>query len=357
MNEKRLAFRVLRSYVKEICGDKIDDINTDLAQEISKRTERKSNKKSKIGVKTIENIAYGGKNGRQCFTGDEPRIVAEYFATIAKDKDEIKILRPLLEYFLTVHDSFGDSDIKRIVCDLLEEENDSSSANSVTESNSHTSNEGRFQIVFGNEVTEADIEDAIDLDSISYEEKYRGKKETCIAWAQANPNIYVMLRDRRSQKIVAYINAMPITEDCYEMIKRGSFSDVDIPPENILSYELPYEYCLYLASIVIHPDFRAQGALSYLLKALVDLFLALGTKGVFIKNLIADAVSIEGKKFCNLFGMKEIAATDRNSPLYEVSMLPPEFNAKWSVFKRLRTFYQNEYEKKEKDESKQSPYK
>ena len=50
--------------------------------------------------------------------------------------------------------------------------------------------------------TESDIESAVDLDTISYADGYRAKAQTCIVWAQANPDI-------------CYATRASVAKDCY----------------------------------------------------------------------------------------------------------------------------------------------
>lgn len=202
----------------------------------------------------------------------------------------------------------------------------------------------RFQIVAGRDVTEKDIEEAVGLDAISYPECYRGETNTCVNWSRANPDIYVMLRDTQTQKIVAYINAMPVTEECYDMIRNGAFIDVDISPEMILTYDMPCPYCLYFSSVVIHPEFRNSGLFKYLFNAILSRFLELGSNDVFIKKMLADAVSPEGEKFCKLFGMKKLDISKHGSSLYEVSMIPPAFRITSPMTKKLYDYYKQKYE-------------
>ena len=57
-----------------------------------------------------------------------------------------------------------------------------------------------------------------------------------------------MIRDLNTDHIIAYINTMPVTDECYNKIKSGNFIDVEITPQMIL---LNSE-SVYLSSIVIH---------------------------------------------------------------------------------------------------------
>ena len=201
----------------------------------------------------------------------------------------------------------------------------------------------RFVVLAGRQISYGDIVEATELDAISYPECYRGDPDTCRAWAAANPDIYVMLRDTKTGKIVAYINVMPVTDECYDRMKDGSFIDVDISPNSILPYDMPCPYSVYFSSVVIHPEYRNTGVFKFLFDAILNRFLELGEGEVFIRRMLADAVSPEGEKFCKLFGMSRIGSTAHGSTLYEVSMIPPKFRVTSQMTKRLFDYYAAKY--------------
>lgn len=202
----------------------------------------------------------------------------------------------------------------------------------------------RFQVVVGQEVSTKDIEDAVGLDELSYDECYRGNLVDCVEWAKANPDIYVMLRDLQTGHIVAYINVMPVSDECYEKIRCGNFIDVEITPDMILSYDMPQAYCIYFSSVVIHPKYRNSGVFKLLFDAILSRFIQLGNDEVFIKKMLADAVTPTGEKFCKLFGMKKVDMSKHGSTLYEVSMIPPKFRVTSKMTKALHDYYQAKYD-------------
>lgn len=210
--------------------------------------------------------------------------------------------------------------------------------------NGNDVSECRYKVLAGVDVKRGDIEEAVELDNLSYPECYRGNVVDCVKWSQANPNIYVMLRDTTTGRIIAYINVMPVTDECYEMIRGGKFIDVSIAPEMILSYDMPLPYCIYFSSIVIHPAYRNTGVFKYLFNAILARFMELGKNEIFIKKMLADAVSVEGEKFCKLFGMTKIDQSQHGSSLYEVSMIPPKFRVTSRMTKQLYDYYQAKYE-------------
>ena len=68
---------------------------------------------------------------------------------------------------------------------------------------------------------------------------------------------------------------------------------------------MPFPYSLYFSSIVIHPDCQNSEVFTEIFNAIVDKFIALGEHEVFIKRMIADAVTKNGEKLCKLFGMEK----------------------------------------------------
>lgn len=240
----------------------------------------------------------------------------------------------------------AESLIERAECTYEETKRNSQKSSGAIPSGIRVTERGdeRYLVLAGTEVTRRDIEEAVELDCLSYPECYRGNVDDCVQWASANPDIYVMLRDLSTGRIVAYINAMPVTDECYVMIRRGDFIDVSISPEMILSYDMPLPYSLYFSSVVIHPEYRNSGVFKYLFDAIVDRFLELGTHEIFIRRMLADAVSVEGEKFCKLFGMVKLDGSKHGSALYEVSMIPPRFRVTSKKTKQLHDYYKAKYE-------------
>jgi N-acetylglutamate synthase-like GNAT family acetyltransferase len=107
---------------------------------------------------------------------------------------------------------------------------------------------------------------------------------------------------------------------------------------------MPFPYSVYFSSVVIHPQYQNSAVLMKLFNAIIERFLSLGEQEVFIRRMIADAVSKEGEKFCKLFGMSKVDVTDHRSTLYEVSMIPPKFRIASKMTKRLYDFYREKYE-------------
>ena len=205
------------------------------------------------------------------------------------------------------------------------------------------SNERNISIISGRQITNEDIREAVMLDTLVYEDIYRVNTEQCEEWFEANPNIYIMAKDDSTGKIIAYVNVSPVTDECYDRIKRGDFIDTGITADMILSYDMPFPYSVYFSSIVIHPDYQNTEVFMRLFNSIVRLFISLGTHDVFVHRMLADAVTGNGIKFCKLFGMNKVKNSDHNSTLYEITMIPPKFRIISKTTKQLYYYYQRKY--------------
>lgn len=202
----------------------------------------------------------------------------------------------------------------------------------------------RIKIISGRQVTIEDIKQAVELDSLVYDNIYQVDSTACEEWFEVNPDIYVMAKDVPGDKIIAYVNLSPVTDECYDRIKKGDFIDTGITSDMILSYDMPFPYSLYFSSIVIHPDYHNTEVFMELFNAIIDKFLLLGEHEVYIKRMVADAVTKNGEKFCKLFGMEKIKVSDHDSSLYEITMIPPKFRMLSKKAKQLFDYYQKKYE-------------
>ena len=209
--------------------------------------------------------------------------------------------------------------------------------------NSAPSEEKRISIITGKQVTVEDIKQAVYLDTLVYDDIYHVDTTQCEEWFAVNPDIYVMAKDVKTNRIIAYVNISPVTDECYARIKQGDFIDIGITADMILSYDMPFPYSLYFSSIVIHPDYQNSEVFMEIFNAIVDKFIALGEHEVFIKRMIADAVTKNGEKFCKLFGMKKIKGSNHESSLYEITMIPPKFRILSKKSKQLYDYYQKKY--------------
>ena len=209
--------------------------------------------------------------------------------------------------------------------------------------NSTASSEKRISIITGKQVSAEDIAQAAYLDRLVYDDIYLVTVEQCEEWIKVNPDIYVLAKDTQTDRFIAYANLTPVTDECYERIKKGDFIDTGITADMVLSYDMPFPYSLYFSSIVIHPDYQNTEVFMEIFNAIVDKFIQLGEHEVFIRRMIADAVTKNGEKFCKLFGMTKIKDSNHESSLYEITMIPPKFRILSKKTKQLYDYYLKKY--------------
>lgn len=204
--------------------------------------------------------------------------------------------------------------------------------------------EKRISIIMGREATIEEIKQIVLLDALAYNDTYQTNTNQCEEWFEANPDIYVLAKDIYKDSIVAYTDITPISDGCYDLIKQGEFIDTNFTADMILSYDMPGPYNLYLGSIVIHPDYQNTEVFMEMFNAIIDKFIKLGEQEVFVRRILADAVTKNGEKFCKLFGMTKVNDSFHNSSLYEVSMIPPKFRILSKKTKELYTYYREKYD-------------
>lgn len=214
------------------------------------------------------------------------------------------------------------------------------------EINLTTEETSKYIVIEGKDVTEDDIKGALELDKKYYGEVLDDDEqftiEKCKKWFLINNMIYTMIKERETNRIVGYINATPVTNSCYEDIKNGKYADVNIDDEDIEAYLYPGYYNLYFASIVVDKDLYDFTILKKLCDAFYNKLINLLRNNFIITRVVADAISFEGRKMCEKFGMIKVQnETNHKSIVYELKLFPPSFEATSKLLKEL----QNEFYK------------
>ncbi len=205
------------------------------------------------------------------------------------------------------------------------------------------SKQSRYQVKPNDKITFEDIADAVQLDHIVFPGMEHVDPQECWKWFTLNPDIYVFIKDTVTDRVVAYTNTSPITEECYDKIRSGEFLTTNITDDMILNFDMPYPYSLYFFSIVIHPSHQNTNLFFMLVNELVEKFIRLSAREVYIKRMIADAITSNGEKICKLFGMQKVTESAHDSTLYEIQMIPPNFKKISKKVKQLYDCYQSVY--------------
>lgn len=197
-----------------------------------------------------------------------------------------------------------------------------------------------FRVVRGKALSMDHLCQAVEIDAHWYPEAFRGTLETCLPWFERNPLIYTMLVDSRSDQVIGYFNAMPVTDAYFEELKTGAHSDMETTPDDICTYDFPDTYKLYFSSIALHPDFAEPAAT----KALFDAFMAhiveLAENDFWFSEMLVDAVTPAGEQLARRFGMTRLHPTSHDSSIYTLTMLPPtNLRATTDLARRVRDIY------------------
>lgn len=193
----------------------------------------------------------------------------------------------------------------------------------------------KFNCYIGNHVTPEMIYQAVNIDESVFSFDFRGVYETCINWWKKNPAIYIMIEDVETKKIVGYINAMPINEEYYQLIRTGDVIDTQIPDDEIEMYDFPDTYRLYFSSIAIHPKYRNTSAFKALFDAFMIHMLELYNREIYFKSILADVVSDMGEKLCKCIGLQYIKDSNHGTKIYEGTLIPPTIRPTTLLCKRL----------------------
>ena len=189
----------------------------------------------------------------------------------------------------------------------------------------------KFNCYIGRKVTPEMIYQAVGIDRCVYSSEFQGIYETCIKWWKKNPAIYVMIEDCSTNKIVGYINAMPLRNEYYHRIRSGETIDTDIPDGEIETYDF--------SSIAIHPDYHNTSAFKALFDGFIIHILQLYEREIYFSSIVADAVSASGEKLCNYIGLKHILDSNHGSKIYEGALMPPSIRPTTILCKRLISAY------------------
>lgn len=202
-----------------------------------------------------------------------------------------------------------------------------------------------IEVVFPDELTYMDFEDMFEIDNKVMRKDLVASVQTTFGWFEHNKYTHIAVRDISTQKIIGYFSVLPITEEIYNKIICGDFKDKDFTPDSIEQYIFSNFYRIYVAGVGIDPEYQNTGAFIKLYNALIDLFLFLAKeREIYISEILAEASTKQGEKFCKMVGMKKISSTTNDTDIYRLVTIPPEFSLKNNKGKELYELCKNTFE-------------
>lgn len=163
--------------------------------------------------------------------------------------------------------------------------------------------------------TAAQVSEMIALDNESYEGKDQGVYKTCQSWYKKNNNIYTILL--LNNKVIGYINFVPLTEQAYERFLRLELDDSGLCESDIEKYEANKAYSFLIMSVVVGLEHRHGQAIKLLTNGFRQKLQWLQSQNITITRVLADCVSKEGEAYISRLGLQKLKKTNRQSVLYQ----------------------------------------
>lgn len=146
-------------------------------------------------------------------------------------------------------------------------------------------------------------------------------------WFLYNNYTHIAIKDSQTAKLIGYCAILPVTDETYTKILGGDFKDKEFNKDAIRQYDLPADtYKLYVAGLALHPAYHNTNAFTFLYNAVIDLLLFLAReREIYVSEIIAEASTKQGEKFCKLLNMKKQVTTKYDTDVYTLELIPPEF--------------------------------
>lgn len=167
-----------------------------------------------------------------------------------------------------------------------------------------------FNIV--NHVNDVIIKEMIELDKLVFKGEDIGAFDKCKKWVKRNPDIYTVLM--QDDKVIGYINFMPITDKAYQAIKQGKLKDYELNNDDIISFSNCKPLKCLFTSIVIKPECQDTQAITELWNGFIN---KLKTMKFNISSIVIDCVSEMGEKFIKQHLNVKFITNSHNGKIYE----------------------------------------
>lgn len=184
----------------------------------------------------------------------------------------------------------------------------------------------QIEVVFPDALSYSDFQDMYEIDKKVMREDLIADTETTFGWFKHNKYTHIGVRNIATKRLVGYFSVLPVTNETYNEIISGNFKDNEFNAENIEQYIFSNFYKVYVAGVGIDPEYQNTGAFIMLYNALIDLVITLAKeREIYISEILAEASTKQGEKFCKMVGMKKISSTKSETDVYRLITIPPEF--------------------------------
>lgn len=186
------------------------------------------------------------------------------------------------------------------------------------------------------------LKEAILIDSQYYDDELRGQLDICLNWYDEDNSIYAFVVNE-DDVVVGYINSMLVDKNTFNAILNGEFVDNNIPKESIIQALMPGIYRMYFCSIAIDNTYKKYKNIIFklLYNSFFKKLLDFAKEGCYIEEIVADAVTYDGRNLAESFGLEEITTSNHNSRIYYSRLLPPKFKFYEGITKEVFELYKD----------------
>ena len=179
--------------------------------------------------------------------------------------------------------------------------------------------------VIPSQISKEDIEESHNIETLVLPPELIADINTTTAWYEHNPLTLLGARDVSTGKLVGFINTLPVSDKLFENIREGYFDDTSFSTDDIMQYNVPGIYRLYISSFCIHPKYNGNiNVFRFIYNAFIDMLITLATEHeIFISEIVADGATEKGKSLCESLGMIKQSRSQHDTDVYHVSLIPP----------------------------------
>jgi hypothetical protein len=159
-------------------------------------------------------------------------------------------------------------------------------------------------------------------------------------WYNAFPDAFIVAFDRTKNLPIGALIALPLHESAYEKMRAGTALDSAITADDIVPMDLPDQYDIYIADVMVAPAYQKwSDVLPSLLDHYVRYLIRKADDEVFVRRILADVCSGYGIRLCNYSGMQLLRESEHGSKVYEAALIPIAAMAKNKLARQLRAAY------------------
>jgi hypothetical protein len=129
------------------------------------------------------------------------------------------------------------------------------------------------------------------------------------------PDTWRLLVDK-PQSIVGYWHFAPLRPEDFAVAKRGALLDSNITIDKVRFFGPPGFYDIYFSQVCMHPSFRKRRGIQLLFKSIFQLFDDLSHRGIFVKEICANAYTNVGSTLCRNFRLEYLCKHLERGKIY-----------------------------------------